>query len=215
MKKESILHVVVAFLLTFLGGFCDVYTFVTRGGVFANMQTGNLIKFFIHLINNQKFELMFILPILCFILGCILAAFMGKWKYQYIFTLSVLFASFLGCGFCPVSYEWDIICVCILSITGAMQFQAFRHCINLYYTSTMCTNNMRLLSESIVEKNKKKILFYLSIILMFSAGCAVGVLMSKIMGIYALCPFSSIYLLILIVEIVMKNKQAELSSELV
>lgn len=214
MKKESIVQIIVALLLTFCGGFCDVYTFITRGGVFANMQTGNLIKFFIRLINNQSFELMFILPILFFVLGCIVAAFMAKWKYQYVFTLTLLFLSFLGCGFCPQSEAWDLVCVCILSITGAMQFHAFRHCVNYYYTSTMCTNNMRLLSESIVEKNKGKILFYLAVILMFSIGIAVGVVTSKAMGIYSLCPFSSVYLVVLIAEIVMKNKQAELSSNL-
>ncbi len=215
MKKESFINIVVALLLTFCGGFCDVYTFLTRGGVFTNMQTGNLIKFFIHLINNQSFELMFILPILFFALGCVIAAFMGKWKYQYVFTLILLFFSFLGCGFCPQSEDWDLLCVCILSVTGAMQFQAFRHCVNLYYTSTMCTNNMRLLSESIVEKNKWKIIFYLSVILVFSIGIAVGVVMVKAMSLYSLCPFSSIYLLILISEIILKNKQAELSSNLV
>lgn len=215
MKKQYYIHIVVALLLTFCGGFCDVYTFLTRGGVFANMQTGNLIKFFIHLINNQSFELMFILPILFFVLGCIIAAFMMKWEYQYVLTLILLFFSFLGCGFCPQSEAWDLVCVCILSVTGAMQFQAFRHCVNYYYTSTMCTNNMRLLSESIVEKNKRKILFYFSVILMFAAGCAAGVVSTKAMGIYSLCPFSSIYLFILVVEMVMKNKQAELSSKLV
>lgn len=215
MKKESYIHIAVALLLTFCGGFCDVYTFLTRGGVFANMQTGNLIKFFISLINNQSFELLFIIPILCFMFGCIVAAFMQKWKYQYIVTLVLLFATFLGCGFCPQTYEWNLTCVSILSVTGAMQFQAFRHCMNYYYTSTMCTNNMRLFSESIAERNKGKILFYLSVILMFAAGCAVGVSMVKLVGIYSLCPISGIYLLILIIEIVMKNKQAELSSELI
>jgi uncharacterized membrane protein YoaK (UPF0700 family) len=73
---------------------------------------------------------------------------------------------------------------------------------------------MRLLSESIVEKNKGKILFYLTVILMFSIGIAVGVVTSKAMGIYSLCPFSSVYLVVLIAEIVMKNKQTELSSNL-
>ena len=211
MKKESIVQIIVALLLTFCGGFCDTYTFVTRGGVFAFMQTGNLIKFCIALVNNQTFELMFFLPILFFVLGCILAALFHKCKYQYVFTLGVLFLSYLGCGFCPQNYEWNLVCVCILSIIGAMQFEAFRHCLNYYYTSTMCTNNMRLFSESLVERNKEKVLFYLSIILMFVVGCLVGVVTSKAMGIYSLCPFSSIYLIVLVAELIMKIKKNELN----
>ena len=36
MKKESFVHIVIAMLLTFCGGFCDAYSFITRGGVFAS-----------------------------------------------------------------------------------------------------------------------------------------------------------------------------------
>ncbi len=214
MKKESFVHIVIAMLLTFCGGFCDAYTFITRGGVFASMQTGNLINLFVNLIDKQTFEWMFFLPIIFFILGCVITVLSQKWKHEYILTLVLLFASFLGCGFCPQNDGWNLVCVCILSVTGAMQFQAFRHCMDYYYTSTMCTNNMRLFSESIVERNKGKILFYLSVIIMFSIGCVVGVVLSKEMGIYSLCPFSSIYLIILIIEIMMRTKKRELESQL-
>jgi uncharacterized membrane protein YoaK (UPF0700 family) len=70
---------------------------------------------------------------------------------------------------------------------------------------------MRLFSESLVERNKGKILFYLSIILMFVVGCLVGVTTSKAMGIYSLCPFSSIYLIVLVAELIMKTKKNELN----
>jgi len=38
-KEDSIL---VALLLTLTGGFLDAYTFMLRGGTFANAQTGNI-----------------------------------------------------------------------------------------------------------------------------------------------------------------------------
>ena len=33
----------IGFCLCFVGGFLDAYTYVSRGGVFANAQTGNLV----------------------------------------------------------------------------------------------------------------------------------------------------------------------------
>ena len=39
-KEDSIL---VALLLTLTGGFLDAYTFMLRGGTFANAQTGNIV----------------------------------------------------------------------------------------------------------------------------------------------------------------------------
>lgn len=33
----------VGLCLCFIGGFLDAYTYVSRGGVFANAQTGNII----------------------------------------------------------------------------------------------------------------------------------------------------------------------------
>ena len=39
----------VAMLLALAGGFLDAYTYVTRGGVFANAQTGNIVLFGINL----------------------------------------------------------------------------------------------------------------------------------------------------------------------
>ena len=47
-KNESI-HttetIYIASILTMVGGFVDAYTYITRGGVFAYAQTGNIIFF--------------------------------------------------------------------------------------------------------------------------------------------------------------------------
>ena len=39
-KSESLQ---IMFILTLIGGFLDSYSYVTRGGVFAFAQTGNLV----------------------------------------------------------------------------------------------------------------------------------------------------------------------------
>ena len=86
-------------------------------------------------------------------------------------------------GFCPQKEAWDIVCVSILSLTGAMQFEAFRRCLTYRYTSTMCTNNMRLLGKSIANRRIKEVLVYTSIIATFVIGIVIDVLLGKVMGI--------------------------------
>ncbi|MBP5574220.1 MAG: DUF1275 domain-containing protein [Bacilli bacterium] len=130
MKKSNIISLISALLLTFAGGFVDAYTFIYRGGVFATMQTGNLIKFFISLVNGS-FQLMFLLPIIVFIGGCIIAALLKDNKYQSPITLISLLVVFIAAGFCPQTEAWNIVCVCLLSLVGAMQFESFRHCFRL------------------------------------------------------------------------------------
>ena len=60
----------VAYLLTFVGGFLDAYTYFIRGGVFANAQTGNIVKLGIALSNGTRDKYLFYLfPILAFAAG--------------------------------------------------------------------------------------------------------------------------------------------------
>ena len=44
----------IAYLLTMVGGFLDAYTYFERGGVFANAQTGNIVKLGIALSNGAR-----------------------------------------------------------------------------------------------------------------------------------------------------------------
>lgn len=59
-------------LLAIVGGFLDAYTFVCRGEVFANAQTGNLVLLGIALTKrNSGQAITALLPILAFVLGVI------------------------------------------------------------------------------------------------------------------------------------------------
>lgn len=208
MKKHIAFPIISAFLLTFVGGYCDAYTFVYRNGMFANMQTGNLIKFLIQLANGDFNPALF-LPIVFFCLGCIACILINKFKFSAYIVLITLFAVYLATGFSPRNDLWDVICVCSLSFVGAMQFQAFRTCVLYTYTSTMCTNNMRLFCESIVgifaDKNIKRALFYLLIIVAFSVGCVVAVFIGKGMDIRTISVASSLFIVVFILSLFTKN----------
>jgi len=167
MKKHIVIQLVIAFLFTFMGGYCDGYTYLTRNGIFSHMQTGNLIKFCIALANGY-FEYPLLIPIIFFCLGCIAATFIGKLKYCTYITTITLTITFFACSFCPLEKTWNIVAVSILSFVAALQFQAFNRCLNYHYTSTMCTNNMRLLSNNIAWKFEEGCFLFFNYIMLCS-----------------------------------------------
>ena len=114
----------------------------------------------------------------------------------------------IGSIFMPNTDTWNVACVCLLSVTGAIQFEAFHQCIKTTYTSTMCTNNMRLLMESTVDfasdtKNKRAF-FFLGIILCFGLGAVVSALIGKIIATYSISIVAGIYIVILIFLLILK-----------
>ena len=48
LQKKASESYTVGIILAFVGGFLDIYTYVSRGGVFANAQTGNMVLLAIH-----------------------------------------------------------------------------------------------------------------------------------------------------------------------
>ena len=55
LKRQVSESYFIGLLLAIAGGYLDVYTYISRGGVFANAQTGNIVLLGIH-IAQQNFE---------------------------------------------------------------------------------------------------------------------------------------------------------------
>ncbi len=82
-KQMSETHL-LGILLAVVGGFLDAYTYICRGHVFANAQTGNIVLLGVHLTNqNWGKAFYYVLPILAFVLGifvCEMIQSLFKWK---------------------------------------------------------------------------------------------------------------------------------------
>lgn len=204
MKKYEYLSLIEALLFTFIGGFSNAYTYILRGGIFSNMQTGNLIKFIIGL-SNGNFEPLYFVPIISFIIGCLITPLLNKLKNSYIIDQIIILLTYLICGFIPSSTILNILTVSIMAFIGAILFDSFNECLNTTYTSIMCTNNMRLFSKSIIEKNYKKVLFFILIIISFSIGVLVSALLGKVFELYSISFLSIIVFISLFISII-KNK---------
>ena len=75
-KKISVCEnsMVLVYILAMSGGFMDAYSYMCRGEVFANAQTGNIVLMGCHLISkNLKDSIRYFLPVAFFALGILMA----------------------------------------------------------------------------------------------------------------------------------------------
>lgn len=188
----------VAALLAISGGFLDAYTYVCRGGVFANAQTGNLVLLAVRLSEQRLGEaLRYLAPVAAFSLGVVLAELIRErlpssqwfhWRHLVLLlevaVLAAAAALPLGEGDQPVNVMVSFVC--------AMQVEAFRKVRGQPFASTMCTGNLRsgtdLLYRGVRTGDRKLVgraLRYFGVIGCFMAGAALGGVLSARWGQWA------------------------------
>ena len=185
---------VLGIVLAFAGGFFDAYTYMTRGQVFANAQTGNLVLMFVHLMKGEfLLFLRYLFPVFAFALGIFLVYFIQhKLKTITLFHWreGIILAEILlvvAVGFIPQSH--NMYANVLISFACAIQLQAFRRVCGNDYASTMCTGNLRsgmvALSKYITTKQRieiEKVFYYFGIIFIFGIGAGLGGILSSRIG---------------------------------
>lgn len=177
----------VGALLALTGGFLDAYSYLTRGGVFANAQTGNMVLLGLRLSEHRWNEaLTYLLPILAFAMGVLLAEWMKSvFQHKRLFhwrqlVLAIECVLLFVIGFIP-SGDWNPYVNIMISFVCALQVDSFRTMHGLSYATTMCTGNLRsgteLLFRAMREKDAdqfRNAMKYFSIIIVFILGAAAG-----------------------------------------
>jgi uncharacterized membrane protein YoaK (UPF0700 family) len=184
-------------LLAIVGGFLDAYTFVCRGEVFANAQTGNLVLLGIALTKrNPGQAITALLPILAFVLGVIFTERIKDIKVPsmtfatnaeriiLIIEIIVLFII----GFIPTTVP-NIFVTVPISFVSSVQIASFGKLIDSPYSTAMCTGNLRSASQAaykaFIAKDKKlafKSIRYLVIIFFFIVGAYLGGILTLHVG---------------------------------
>lgn len=168
----------VAFILTVVGGFLELYSYVCLNKVFATTITGNIVLSSINLINRNYFDIpKYIFPIISFSLAIILVEKIRKFliNYKIKWENYILLSEIVVFIFIPFINN-SIISVSLIALVSGMQIHSFSFINNSRYASTMCTGNVRNLMEALVNKDKIKIKDYAIVIL----GFLVGVLLADI-----------------------------------
>lgn len=188
-----------ALLLTLANGFLDAHTYIARGGVFANVQTANVIFFAIDGAESKwTAALAHVWPILAFIGGMALASHIKSGRAERIlphplrWTMAVQSVALGIIGFIPASVPHSYVTVPI-SFLAAMQIGLFRNIGDLAYLPVATTGNMMRFMESgydaFVEKHaesRRAFGVYGALILAFALGAGAGSIASLAWGVHAI-----------------------------
>lgn len=146
-KQMSESFLTAAFL-SVSGGLQDAYTYIFRGKVFANAQTGNIVLLSQSIIDKDFVRAIhYLVPLLFFALGiaiaeCIHVKFQRiqhiHWR-QLVLVLEILLL--LVVGFLPT--RLNLLANAMVSFSCAMQVQSFRKVNGYAFASTMCIGNIR------------------------------------------------------------------------
>lgn len=197
-------------LLTMSGGLQDAYTYINRGGVLANAQTGNIVRMSQHILDGDAHGfLRFLAPVLAFGTGVFIAEEIHThverrakerthlteerrkrlhWRQLVVLVEVVLL---LATAFIP--HSLDFLANILVSFSCAMQVQTFRKVHGLAYASTMCIGNLRSCFEALHRfRTTRELEFlvktgeYLFMITIFGIGAALGIVLSRIYDAYGI-----------------------------
>ena len=185
-KKQMSESFLVAAILSISGGLQDAYTYISRGQVFANGQTGNIVLLSQNIFSrNWDSAIRYAIPVLFFSFGVAAAALIRQafqnlprfhWR-QFVLIIDILLL--LIVGFIPE--KWNLIANAFVSFSCAMQVQSFRKVDSYTFASTMCIGNIRSGVEALCsykQTHSRQTLYksfhYFGILLLFSFGAGLG-----------------------------------------
>ena len=210
--SESLL---TAAFIILSGGLQDAYTYLCRGKVFANAQTGNIVLFSSYLFDGEWGHCpRYLIPVLSFLLGIFAAEcvhrhfkYMEKVHWRQLIILAEIILLF-AVGFLP--QEVNTLANALVSFVCAMQVQTFRKVRGHAYASTMCIGNMRSGTEALCvyfHTHDREVLYktltYFGVIGLFAVGAGLGALLTARLaekGIWVSCGLLAVSFLIMFIH---------------
>ena len=214
-----------AVFLSLSGGLQDAYTYLFRGKVFANAQTGNIVLLSANIMDGRWDKVLhYLVPLCAFALGVLTAEKMQEhfremrtlhWRQLVVLCEIVML---FVVGFFP--QEWNLMANALVSFACAMQVQTFRKVNGYAFASTMCIGNMRSGMDSlcswVLNRNPaalKKSFYYWGIILLFALGAGLGSLTLDLCGAKAIW-FSCLLLAVSFCLMFLKEDVEEIKEDL-
>ena len=171
-------------ILALSGGFMDAYSYMERGEVFANAQTGNMLLFGVHLSQGDFQNTMkYLFPVLAFALGIALAEVVRAkagnllhWRQISVLAEALIL---IAVSFFPTAL--NLPANALTSFACGIQVESFRKIRGNGIATTMCIGNMRTATQNMFhffyKKDReylKKALLYYGIICCFVIGAILG-----------------------------------------
>jgi len=185
-------------LLAASGGLMDAYSFLGRGGVFANAQTGNILLLGVNISRGEWSEAVrFLLPIAAFSLGIAISALsqtaITKKDVSPRTVKSLLLTAetviFTSVAFIPA----DNIANALISFACGIQLEAFGTISATNVATTMCIGNLRSSINCAAayfsgrdRSAMRRSLVYFTMIISFIVGAVIGGALIDACGRYAI-----------------------------
>ncbi len=173
-------------ILAMSGGFMDAYSYLYRGQVFANAQTGNLLLLGVNL-SEQNFQgaFCYFCPVLAFVIGIFISDIArhkikaeGRLHWRQI---AVLIEAVVLFSVAFISQKYNLVANSMTSLACGIQVESFRKIRGNGIATTMCIGNLRSGTQNLCDyifkrekTNLEKALLYYGIILCFVSGAVIG-----------------------------------------
>ena len=215
---------VVNLILALSGGCMDAYSYLYRGEVFANAQTGNMLLFGVNAAGGDFAGAMkYFWPVIIFTVGIILADFIRSriqdvhvhWR-QIVLVGEIL----LLFAVCWIPQSQNDLANMLISLACGMQVETFRSFRGNGIATTMCIGNLRSgtynfdkYMQTHQKQYMKKAIVYFGVIFFFMLGAIIESIFIKHFDKHAL--YFSVFLLIVacILMIIRQEDEAEEDKE--
>lgn len=174
-------------LLALSGGLMDAYSYLYRGEVFANAQTGNILLFSVYLSQRDwRQALAYAIPVLAFGTGILLAflirhRFHGKGGRFHWRQLGVLGEILVLTAVAFLPQQVNLLANSMISLACGFQVEAFRKIHGNSIATTMCIGNLRAGLRAAAEfavshqrADRNRAITYFVVILAFALGAVLG-----------------------------------------
>lgn len=190
-ERKWIYHILIV-----VAGFFGAYTFLLRGNVFCNAQTGNVVLMGMALGAEKWNEaLYYLIPISAYLMGAFVSELLPdpikhclpiRWDTLLI---AIEMLAVLGLGFIPESAPVQISQV-IINFIASMQYNTFRQAEGVPMATTFATNHIRQIGVGLAKevkhlhtKNKshrEKLLQHFEMLVFFLIGAVVGTVLCNL-----------------------------------
>ncbi len=182
--SESIL---LGTILSLSGGFMDAYTYIGRGEVFANAQTGNILLLGVNLSEGRwDMALRYFFPVFAFVFGIALSDLL-RYRFKddpnviHWRQITILAAALVLAMVAFIPQPLNLLANCLVSFSCGIQVESFRKINGTNMATTMCIGNLRAATEYFTEyavghnlRSGRKAGLFLGMIAVFVLGAVLG-----------------------------------------
>lgn len=218
LKHQMSETIFISILLALSGGAMDAYSYLCRGQVFANAQTGNMLLFGVYLSEGNTDKAWgYLWPVLAFTAGIILSDVIRAtiknahihWR-QIALVLEIVFLL----AVCFIPQKFNAVANMMISLACGIQVETFRKTHGNGIATTMCIGNLRSgtynLDKYFQTQQKvyiQKAAVYYGIIISFIVGAVIEGILIKNFSENAMY-FSVILLMIAFAFMFIENEEA-------